>query len=129
SVLIALHVRKQRQVARTLHCRADLPLMPRAHLGHPTRQELALLGHQAAQRALILVVHVPDARLTERAVLCWTSHDLVLLLVVVLVTRSTRGDRHWRGRLTLVQHYQIAEQLLVELQQTLVLGKLRRARL
>src|SRR5690606_32725142 len=64
-----------------------------------------------------------------RAVLCWTSHDLVLLLVVVLVTRSTRGDRHRRGRLTLVQHYQIAEQLLVELQQTLVLGKLRRARL
>src|ERR1700677_3696502 len=55
-----VHVRQQRQLARTLDGPGDLVLVAAAGAGDPARADLALLGDELAQRADVLVVDLLD---------------------------------------------------------------------
>ena len=81
-------VRNEREVARALDRRRQLALVTRADAAQAARQDLAVVGDEAAERAVILVVDEADARLAERAGLWWASHGLFLVLVVVVVAAA-----------------------------------------
>src|ERR1041385_7035847 len=56
SACVAAHVRDDREVARALDGGRELPLMSRAHAAHPARQDLAVVGDETAERAVVLVI-------------------------------------------------------------------------
>src|SRR3989441_6115186 len=71
---VALDVRQQRQLARPLDRGRELALVPRAHAGQATRQDLAALRQEPAQRAVVLVVEHADPGLAHGARLRGASH-------------------------------------------------------
>src|SRR5215211_6453928 len=84
-------VGKQREIAGALDRGAQLTLMPRAHAAQAARQDLAVIGDEAAEGALVLVVDEAHAALAEGAGLGWASHRLLLVLVVFF--RALFGER------------------------------------
>src|SRR4051794_25628434 len=84
SALQAPRVRQQREVACALDRGAQLTLMPRTHAAQAAREDLPVIGDEAAESALVLVVHEAHTGLTEWASLGWASHGLLLVLVVVI---------------------------------------------
>src|SRR5258705_137141 len=85
-------IRDQRQIAGALYRGAQLTLMPRAHAAQTAGQDLSVIGDEAAERALVLVVDEADARLAERAGFRWAAHGLLLVVVVVIATLLREGD-------------------------------------
>src|ERR687896_1398347 len=73
-LVVALDVRNQCEIARPLDCRGELPLVPRTHAAQPTGKDLSVIGNEAAQRAVIFVVHVANARFAEWAGLLRSAH-------------------------------------------------------
>src|SRR5687767_12483957 len=67
-------VRNDREEPRTLHGGGELALVTRAHATEPARQDLAVIRDEAAERAVILVVDEPNARLAERAGFLSSAH-------------------------------------------------------
>src|SRR5919199_6313432 len=126
SGLVAADVRDERQVARLLDRRRELPLVARADAAQAARQDLAVVGDEAAERPVVLVVHEPHARLAERAGLLWAAHRLLLVLVVVLAPPARGGDlflgHRRRAYLVLVERQQVPDDGVVEPERTLVLG-------
>src|SRR5215813_212146 len=59
-------IRQERHLARVLHGAGDLPLLLRAHAGHPPSADLAAVGDELAQQRDVLVVDVGDPLLVER---------------------------------------------------------------
>src|SRR5688572_22883908 len=59
-LVVALDVRNQSEIACPFDCRRQLPLMARAHAAQPARQNLAVVGDEAAKRTVVLVVHVAN---------------------------------------------------------------------
>ena len=124
-------VRDQRQVARALDRRAQLTLMPRAHAAQAAGQDLAVVGDEAAERAVVLVVDEADAasRRTGR-LFCGRR------MVYSSSSSSSSRARAARGQLffghrrsadfVLVQRDEIADDAFVELERALVLGQHRR---
>ena len=62
-------VRNEREVARALDRGRQLTLMPRAHAAQAARQNLAVIGDEAAEGAIVLVVDEAHAALAEWAAL------------------------------------------------------------
>src|SRR5262245_20963149 len=73
-------VRQEREIARALDRGAQLTLVPRAHAAQAAGQDLSVVGDEAAEGALVLVVDETDAALAEWAGLGWASHGLLLVL-------------------------------------------------
>src|SRR4051812_35310364 len=125
--LQTLRVRDQRQVARALDRDAQLTLMAGAHAAEAAGQDLPVIGDEAAEGALVLVVDEADARLAEWAGLRWAAHGLLLVLVVVVA--ALLGERellfgHRRGAdFVLEDGDQVANHAVVQLDRALVLGK------
>src|SRR5687768_959598 len=92
SGLVTLDVRDQREVPRALDRDRELALVTRADSAQAARQDLAVVGDEAAERAIILVVQEADARLAEGAGLLWASHGLFLVVVVVVAAAALRGQ-------------------------------------
>src|SRR6478735_4278690 len=119
-------VRQQREVARTLDRGAQLTLVPRAHAAQAAGQDLSVIGDEATEGALVLVVDEPHAALAEGAGLGWASHGLLLVLVVLFC--ALLGERELllghRGStdLVVVDREQVADHSSVELEGALVLG-------
>src|SRR6476661_7760172 len=122
-------VREDRDVPCALDRGAQLTLMPRAHAAQAARQDLAVVGDEAAEGALVLVVDETDPALAERAGLGWASHGLLLLVVVVLAPLLRESELlfgHRRGAdFILEEREQVAHDTAVELQRALVLGDAR----
>src|SRR5919199_894409 len=91
SGLVAADVGDEREVARLLDRDRELPLVARADAAQATRQNLPVVGDEAAERAVVLVVHEADARLAERAGLLWAAHRLLLVLVVFVAPPARGG--------------------------------------
>src|SRR6185503_11099834 len=70
-----LDVRQQGELSGTLDGGAQLPLVPRAGAGQPARQNLAALGQEPGQRALVLEVHHPHAALADGTGLLRAPHS------------------------------------------------------
>ena len=85
-----------------------------------------MIGDEAAERSVILVVHVVDAAFAEGAGFSWSSPGLILVLVF-FYTASRRGQFFLglRGgaQLMLIKSDEIAHQTVVELECALELGK------
>ena len=79
--------------ARPLDGGAELPLVPGAGAGQPARQDLAALGQEPGQRALVLVVHDPHAASRR-----WRRSSAGASFVVLLVALA-RGRPAPAGRL------------------------------
>src|SRR5689334_19573014 len=104
--------------------------MARACTTQTARQNLAMVRNESAERAVIFVVDEVHTRLAERAGLLWASHCLLLVLVVILVATTVGGGelffRHRRSaELVLVESDQVANDALVELDGSVVLGERR----
>src|SRR5687768_18369015 len=67
-------VRNEREEAGALDCRRQLPLVAGARSAQPARQDLAVVGDEASERAVVLVVDEADTRLAEGAGFLWSSH-------------------------------------------------------
>src|SRR5258707_10446446 len=74
SALQAPRGRHQREEARTLDGDAQLTLMPRAHAAQAARQDLAVIGDEAAEGAFVLVIDEADAALVEGTRLRSSTH-------------------------------------------------------
>src|SRR5207245_3095728 len=71
---VSLDVGQQRQLARPLDRGRELSLVPRAHSRQPARENLAALGQEPAERAVVLVVEHPQAGLAHGTGLGGPSH-------------------------------------------------------
>src|SRR5581483_2846739 len=71
----ALDVRQERELPGPLDRDAELALMAGAGARQAAGQDLAPLGQEPRQRALVLVVHDPHARLADRAGLLRAPHS------------------------------------------------------
>src|SRR5881227_3740429 len=91
-------VRNQRQIACALDRDRQLTLMASADAAQPARQDLAMIGNEAAEGAVILVIDEMNPRLAERTALGWSSHGLLLVLVFVLATASRGGKLFFAHR-------------------------------
>src|SRR5258708_23704352 len=74
SGLEAPGVRQQREEAGTLDGGAQLTLMPGAHAAETARQDLAVIGDEAAESTLVLVIDEADAALAEGTRLRSSTH-------------------------------------------------------
>src|SRR5258708_4116504 len=74
SALQAPGVRQQGEEARPLDGGAQLTLMPRAHAAETARQDLAVIGDEAAESTLVLVIDEADAALAEGTRLRSSTH-------------------------------------------------------
>src|SRR5688572_24666485 len=129
---LALHsadVRNECQVARTLDRVRQLPLVARARSAQAARQDLPVVGDEAAERPIILVVDEVDPALAEGTRFLWTAHGLLLVVVVVLIApRAGRGGELLFGelrcaKLTIVQRQEVADDAIVEPEGALVFRK------
>jgi len=77
-------VRKQRDVTRALERDGEAPLVPSAGSGHPPRQDLASLAHEATKARDLLVVDEVNLLDTEVA-------NLLVRLAVSLIGRWWHG--------------------------------------
>src|SRR2546425_12504735 len=75
---VALDVRQQRQLARPLDRGRELALVPRAHAGQATRQDLAALRQEPAQGAVVLVVEHAEEHTSELQSLAYLVCRLLL---------------------------------------------------
>src|SRR5947207_1825401 len=105
--------------------------MSRAGTAQPARQNLAVVGDEAAERAVILVVDKVHARFAERTGFLGSSHGLLLVLVVIRLTTTVGlGELFFRHRrsteLVLVECDEVTDDTVVELDGPLVLGERRR---
>src|SRR3989442_9046667 len=73
-------VGKQRHVTSALQRHREATLMPRAGAGHPARQDLAALAHEAPQPRYLFVIDQVDLFRTEVA-------DLLVRFAVTLISR------------------------------------------
>src|SRR2546430_15301500 len=71
---VALDVRQQGELARPLDRGRELTLTPRARPRQPARQDLAALGEEPAQGAIILVVQHAHPGFARGARLGGSSH-------------------------------------------------------
>src|SRR6266478_2432939 len=71
---VPLDVRQQRELARPLDRGRELALMARAHSRQPAGENLAALGEEAAERAIVLVVEHPYPGFAHGARLGGPSH-------------------------------------------------------
>src|SRR5262249_42956131 len=112
-------VRDQREIAGPLDGRRQLPLMARARAAQAARQDLAGVGEEPAEGAVILVVDEAHAGLAERAGLLWAAHRLLLVVVVIRGAGALRGElffrHHRRADLVLVERDEEADDAFVEL--------------
>src|SRR5712691_156889 len=74
SAAVSLDVGQQRELPRPLDRGRKLALVPRAHPRQAARQDLAALGQEAPERALVLVVEHAHARLAYGTGLGRPSH-------------------------------------------------------
>src|ERR1700730_7447254 len=77
------HVRNQRDLARALDCRLQLPLMHGARARDAPREDLAALGHERPDQLDVLVVDVVDLVCAELADLATTEERAALALFLV----------------------------------------------
>lgn len=80
-----------------------------------------MVGNETAESAVVFVVDVVDAGLTEWAGLFGSSHDLVLVFVVIVAeTRRSQlffGD--WRcSQLVLVEGDEVADNAVIEFERS-----------
>ena len=119
-------VRNQGEEARSLDCRRELALVTRARAAQAGGKDLPLIGDETAEGAIVLVVDPADAALAEGAALLWSSHGLILVVVIV-VTARCRGQvflgLRWSTDFVLVQRDEVANDSVVELERALVLGQ------
>src|SRR3981081_3550179 len=76
-------VRNQRNLPGALDRDLQLPLVPRARAGNPSRQNLAPLGHEGRQQLDVLVVDVVNLVRAELADLPPSEHRAALALLFV----------------------------------------------
>ena len=126
---VSLQIRNDRQISRPLDRRGELALMSRAGSAEPRRKNLSLIGDESAERAVVLVIDPANAPLAKRTAFLWSSH-CVLILVVVVIVRASRGLHrelflaHRRGaNFVLVQRDEITNDSVVELERALVFGQ------
>src|SRR2546429_8139342 len=74
SAAVSLDVGQERELPRALDRGRELALVPRAHARQAARQDLAALGQEAPQRALVLIVEHAHARLAYGTGLGRPSH-------------------------------------------------------
>src|SRR4051812_2011867 len=124
SALQTPRVRQQREIARALDRGAQLTLMPRAHAAQAAREDLPVVGDEASEGALVLVVDEAHTGLTEWASLRWASHRLLLVVVVVFAALLRQRELFLAHRRSadfmLVDREQIADHGGVELHGALV---------
>jgi len=124
---VSLQIGNDREITRTLDCRRKLALMTRAGSAQSARQNLSLIGNEATESAIILVVDPAHAAFAERTAFLWSSHCRLILVVVVIVTASRSLHRelfltHCRStHFVLVQRDEVADDAVVELERALVL--------
>src|SRR6266542_2433343 len=119
-------VRNEREVARPLDRRRQLALVPRAGSAQAARENLPLIGDESAERAVVLVIDEADPSFAERAAFLWSSHGLIL--VVVVIVAAGRGGELFLGHLrsahlVFVEWDEVADDAVIELERSLVLGK------
>jgi hypothetical protein len=104
--------------ASSLDRRRQLTLMTRARAAQPRRQNLSLIGNEASERAVVLIVDPPNAALAEWAAFLWSSHCWLILVVVIVVTARCRGQVFLGLRrsthFVLVQRDEVADDTIVE---------------
>src|SRR2546428_1448806 len=88
-------VGKQRHVTSALQRDREATLMPGAGAGHPARQDLAALAHEAPQPRNLFVIDQVDLFRAEVA-------DLLVRFAVTLISRR------WHGFLTTAPHNAIS---------------------
>jgi hypothetical protein len=119
------NVRDESEESRSLDRCRKLALVARAGSAQPRGKDLPLIGDEAAERAIVLVIDPADAALAEWAALLWSSHVLILVVVIV-VTARCRGQVFLGLRrstdFVLVQRDEVADDSVVELESSLVLG-------
>src|SRR3954463_10542265 len=122
---MASNVRNQRKEARALDCRRQLTLMTRANSTKTRGEDLALVGDEASERAVILIVDPANAALAERAALLLSSHCRLILVVVIVVTARSGNEiffrLRWSTDFVLVQREQVANNSIVQPERSLVL--------
>lgn len=128
---VSLQIRNDREVTGALDRSRKLALVARAGSAEAARKNLALVGDEAAEGAVILVIDPAYASFAERAALLWSSHCRLILVVVVIVTpRCLHGELFFTHRrsadFVLVQRDEVADDAIVELERALELGKNRR---
>lgn len=67
-------IRNQREIARALYCRRELPLMSRAGPAQSARKNFALIGDEPSERSIILVIDPAHAPLAKGTTFLWSSH-------------------------------------------------------
>ncbi len=67
-------IRNQREIARSLDCRGELPLMSRTGPTQSAWKNFALIGDEASERSVILVIDPAHASLAKGTALLWSSH-------------------------------------------------------
>src|SRR4051812_40687525 len=111
-------VGQQREVAGALDRGAQLTLMPRAHAAQAAGQDLTMIGDEAAEGPLILIVDETHTRLAEGACLGWSTHGLLLVLIVVFAALLRERELlfgHRRGAdFMLEDGEQVADHTVVE---------------
>src|SRR4051812_22010883 len=80
--LMSADVRNQREITRALDRRRQLTLMSRARSAQTARKNFPLVRDKTAKRAIVLVIDEAYASFTERAAFLWSSHGLILVVVV-----------------------------------------------
>jgi hypothetical protein len=71
---VSSQIWNQREIARALDCRRELPLMSRAGPAQSARKNFSLIGDEPAERSVILVVDPANASLAKRTAFLWSSH-------------------------------------------------------
>ena len=125
---VSLEIRNDRKVAGTLDCGGELALVARAGSTQAARKNLALIRDETAEGAIVLVIDPAHASFAERAAFLWSSHCVLILVVVVIVTaRGLSSELFIAHRgcadFVLVQRDQVADDAIVELERALVLGQ------
>ncbi len=108
--------------------RRQLALVTRAGAAQATRQDLAVIGNEASERAVIFVVDEVHACLAEGTGFLWAAHVLFLVVVVVLIAPHACGSelffaQLWCSELAVVQRQEVADDAVVELERAVVLWK------
>jgi len=67
-------VRDEREEAGSLDGGRKLPLVSGAHTTQPRGKNLSLVGDEATERSVILVIDPANATFAEWAALLWSSH-------------------------------------------------------
>src|SRR5688572_32024314 len=102
--------------------------MARARPAQSAGQDLSVIGDEATQRAIILVVDEVDAGLTEWTGFRWAAHGLFLVVFVILIAPRACGCELLFRELgcaqrAIVQRQEIADDAVVEAQRALILGQ------